>query len=148
MIPPRIILIFGSMTLLCTVSLAVKENYPFSHFPMYGDPNPERYYFWLATADGKPLPVRDLTGKSSAQLGKILRTFADKNLKDAGVRRRDDLPAEYKEAVGKELLAFLRQEATSLKKTPPEKLAIMRTDIRYQDGHTTETSSVYYSEPQ
>lgn len=146
MIPPRFILIFGCMTLLCSVSLAVKENYPFSHFPMYGDPNPERYLFWLATADGEPLPVRNYTGKSSAQLGKILRTYADKKLKEAGVRRRDDLPAEYKETVGKELLIFLRQEAASLKQTLPDKLAIMRTDIRYEDGHTTETASVYYSE--
>ncbi len=146
MIPPRVLLIFGCMAVFCTVSLAVKENYPFSHFPMYGDPNPERYYFWLATAEGEPLAVRNLTGKSSAQLGKMLRTYADRRLKEAGVKRRDDLPPEQKQAVGEELVAFLRQEAAVLKKTMPERVAIMRTDIRYEDGHTTETSSVYYAE--
>lgn len=146
MIPFRVILILGCIAGFCAFSLAVKENYPFSHYPMYGDPNPERYYFWLATPDGKPLPIRDLTGKSSAQLGKILRTHADQRVKTTGVRNRDALPPEEKKAVGEGLAAFLRQEAKSLNKTLPEKIAIMRTDIRYKDGHTTETPSIYYTE--
>jgi hypothetical protein len=148
MFPPRFLIIVGSLIALCSFSLVVKENYPFSHFPMYGDPNPERYFFWLADTDGKPLPVRELTGKSSAQLGKILRTYADKRVKAADVRNRDALPPEEKRGVGEELTAFLRQEAASLKKALPPEVAIMRTDIRYHEGHTTETASVYYSEAQ
>ena len=142
----RIITIFATLAAFCTVSLALKENYPFSHFPMYGDPGNSRYYFWLATPEGEPLPIQALTGKSAAQLGKILRTKADAQAKKTGVKRRDDLPQADKQAVAADILAFLRAEAATLKQTLPPKLAIMRTDIVFKDGSAQETPSVWFKE--
>ena len=142
----RTLIIVGSLVATCAFSLVVRENYPFSHYPMYSDPNPNRYYFWLATPDQKPLPVQTLTGKTAAQLGKILRSITDKRVKALNVKHRDQLPEPERAAAAAEILSFLRQEATHLKQTLPPKLAIMRTDIAYVDGSTRETPSIWYVE--
>jgi hypothetical protein len=143
----RLTIILGSLLLTCGVSLLLKENYPFSHFPMYSDPSANRYYFWLATPDQKPLPVQTLTGKTAAQLGKILRSYTDKRVDALKLKHRDQLPDAERAAAGAEILTFLRQEAATLKQTLPPKLAIMRTDIAFVQGATRETPSVWYVEP-
>jgi hypothetical protein len=142
----RPIIILGSLALLCLVSVLVKENYPFSHFPMYGSPSERSYYYWLATAEREALPIQVLTKKTSAQLGKILRTYGDQQATESKVKHRDQLSTEDVKKVGDKILAFLRQEAASLKQTMPAKLAIMRTDIRYTDGKVSEVSAPFYTE--
>jgi len=39
---------------------------------MYGDPDPVSQYYHLTDGDGKPLPIDQLTGVRSANLGKIV----------------------------------------------------------------------------
>jgi hypothetical protein len=62
-----------ALALFVTLSLVAKENYPFSHFPMYASPTAERSYFFIADDGGNPIPVGILTGLTSAQIGKTYR---------------------------------------------------------------------------
>ena len=59
------------LTITC---LVVKENYPFTHYPMYSNFDDQTYYVWLADRDGEPIPVQKLTYH---RLGKIKKIYND-----------------------------------------------------------------------
>ncbi len=74
------------MTLLC---LVLRENYPFSHFPMFSSFSRKTYFLHLADAHGAPLKTRQF-GLSNSAMKKIFDRFRRKNLKrfaDAGKER-------------------------------------------------------------
>ena len=50
----------------------IRENYPFSHYPMYSRPNSKALGIqFLADGDGKPLPVVWHTGVSPSKVAKL-----------------------------------------------------------------------------
>jgi hypothetical protein len=55
------------LVLLC---LALRENYPFSNFPMYSSFGERSYFLYLATAQGEPIRTR-VFGLSTSTLKKI-----------------------------------------------------------------------------
>ena len=59
------------MTVLC---LALRENYPFSNFPMYSSFNNRTYYLYLTDARGNPIKTRQF-GLSSSGLKKIFDRY-------------------------------------------------------------------------
>lgn len=74
------------MTLLC---LVLRENYPFSNFPMYSSFNNRTYYLHLTDAQGKAIKTR-LFGLSSSGLKKIFDRYRRRELdrfQDAGKDR-------------------------------------------------------------
>jgi hypothetical protein len=132
--------------IVCTgVCLAVKENYPFSNYPMYGDPDPISEYYHLADGDGKPLAVRNLTSVTCPQVGKILRGRGDARGKELGMKRKNMPPAEW-EVICRLTLGELREKAKVYGNTLPEKLRIMHTTIEYKDGRVVETPRVFFAE--
>lgn len=145
MLTPKLILLIA-LPAFCALSLALKENYPFSHYPMYGDPDPVSLYYHLADGEGKPLPIETLTGKSAPKLGKILRGHAERRAKELKLNHYGKLPPEEWAPICKETLSYLRQQAEVLHQTLPAKLQIMKTEIRFQDGKVAETPKVFFSE--
>jgi len=55
------------ITVLC---LGLRENYPFSNFPMYSSFSQHTYFLYLANVAGEPIKTRQL-GLSSSALKKI-----------------------------------------------------------------------------
>jgi hypothetical protein len=127
------------------LSLALKESYPFSHFPMYGNPSDDVCYHWLADDQGKPLPVATLTGKTAPKLGKIIKSQGDKRAEELKLSRKK-LPKVEQDAIYAELLRYLRLQASTLNQTLPAKLTLMRTDVQYEDGKLQEKATAVYAE--
>lgn len=129
----------------CGFSLAVKENYPFSNYPMYGDPDPVSEYYHVADAEGKPIAVRSLTSVTCPQVGKILRKRGDDRAREFGTKRKK-LPKEEMDAICRETLADLREKARVFGNTLPEKMRIMHTTIEFKDDRIVETPEVFFAE--
>jgi hypothetical protein len=60
-------LVFLTVTLLC---LILRENYPFSNFPMYSSFSKKSFVIYLADAAGDPLPTTRF-GRATGYLQKI-----------------------------------------------------------------------------
>jgi hypothetical protein len=74
------------MTVLC---LALRENYPFSNFPMYSSFNNRTYYLYLTDAQGNAIKTRRF-GLSSSGLKKIFDRYRRQELdrfKESGSER-------------------------------------------------------------
>ena len=117
----------GGAILLC---LKTGEHYPFSHFPMYGNPGPRPVdYYFLTDSAGTPLPVQSLTGDTAPKLKKRLNTelnawgFANHQ------RVKSLIPAEVRSRIAKEVLdgfvAQSRQRGTPL----PDQVQLWRGEI-------------------
>lgn len=145
MVSHKVILV-ALVPLYCLLAEKLQENYPVSHYPMYGDPDPVSVYYHLADGEGKPLPIEKLTGKSAPKLGKILRGHAERRAAELKLRSYSKLPAEEWAPICKETLAYLRQQAGVLKHELPSKLRIMKTEIRFKNGAVDETPIVFFAE--
>ena len=60
--------------LLC---LILRENYPFSHFPMYSRMAGNTSYVYVTGANDEPIPIHTLTSIRTGKLKKIYRTQLD-----------------------------------------------------------------------
>ena len=60
--------------LVTVVCLAVKEEFPFSHFPMYQSFSDYSFNVYIADRDGNPLPVQTITSHKTSKLKKIFNT--------------------------------------------------------------------------
>ncbi len=90
------------MTLL---GLGLRENYPFSHFPMFSSFSNRTYFIHLADADGTVLRTRQF-GLSNSAMKKIFDRYRRAELKhfaDAGSERVPLAEA----AAGQSLLRYL-----------------------------------------
>ena len=144
MLTPKVILL-GGIVVFIALSLVLEENYPISHYPMYGDPDPHSQYYHLTDGEGTPLPVNQLTGVRASNLGKIYR----KRLADRAAELKvhvKRLSQADKDHVSRETLAYLRRQAEHHKHKMPDRLRIMFTTIRFVDGEVVETPEVIYSE--
>ena len=144
MLSHKVVLI-AAFAAFCSFSLAVKENFPFSNYPMYGDPDPVSEYYFLADGDGKALPIRSITGVTCPQLGKILRKRGEDRGKELGVKRRK-LPIEERDKLARITLADLRAKAEKNTRGLPQKLRIMYVKIEFKDGRIVEIPEVYFAE--
>ena len=144
MLTPKVILL-GGMLLFAVLSLVLQENYPLSHYPMYGDPDPVSQYYHLTDGDGKPLPIDQLTGVRAANLGKILRRRMSDHAKALKVDVKKLSQAE-RDHVARETVQYLRQQARHHQHALPEHVRIMFTTIRFHEGRVLEQPEVLYSE--
>ena len=134
-----------ALALFVTLSLVAKENYPFSHFPMYSSPTAERSYFFIADDSGTPIPVGVLTGLTSAQVGKTYRKKSRERaaeMKKAGNVSR----TERDQVVAMEIFQALRVRAANRGKDLPEKLQLHMAEIRFADGQIQETKRLLFAE--
>ena len=120
------------LTVLC---LTLKEQYPFSHFPMYSSFTNRTYYVYLADGADQPLPTVTTVGVSTPTLKKIYDREVRRALRDWQVRRQE-LTAEQKQQIGGPILERLRSSATAQQvgEAFPEVLRLYQVDIELTGG--------------
>ena len=90
---------------MTVLGLGLRENYPFSHFPMFSSFSNRTYFIHLADGDGTALRTRQL-GLSNSAMKKIFdryRRVESKHFADAGSERVPLAEA----AAGRSLLRYL-----------------------------------------
>lgn len=102
------------LTLVLIVVLWIaKENYPFSHFPMYSNFTDYDYVVYVADQNGDPLPLEYVSlGTRTARLKKQYNTFINdirKTIKnqDGSTPRKQDLSVEQRRPAGEKALGWL-----------------------------------------
>lgn len=127
----------GALLIYTVLSLCLKENFPFSNYPMYSNPSSERPYYTIADGAGQPIPVQKLTGITCPKIGKIFRKKADELSKKQKVKAKD-LPQESIQKISDEMFAQLRHEAKGKNQILPEQLQLIKSYISYRDGKVVE----------
>jgi hypothetical protein len=135
------------LALYCLVSLALKENYPISHYPMYANPSADRSYYIVAdAATGKPLPIATVSGITCPKIGKIWRDKVAALTKKNHMSK-NDLNPEQKQQIGQAIFDELRIHAKDNKRTGlPDRLQLQRVDILYRDGVMSEVPTTLATE--
>lgn len=128
------------------LSIWVEDFFPLSHFPMYSDPNDSENYFYVATLDDrgdpKPLPVNDLTGVTAPKVKKMYKSWAKTHAEKLG-KSDTKLTKEERAEVGRNLLAYLREQAAERKKEIPGAAALVEVWIVYdEEKGFTETPEI------
>ncbi len=109
-------LLFG----LVAFCLKVRENYPFSNFPMYGNPRADDVdYYFLTDAEGNPLSTGDYAGMSAPQIKKRINKQLDAERIRLKVKKLRDLPEGTLEIVATNVLEKMREDAANPKVQPP-----------------------------
>ena len=76
---------------LVVVAVAIpqwtREQYPFSHFPMYSSFGGEATYLYLTDADDQTLPTLPYVGLTAAKVNKTWNFELKKKCKERGERR-------------------------------------------------------------
>ncbi|WP_050031249.1 hypothetical protein [Verrucomicrobium sp. BvORR034] len=138
--------------LLVFVVLAqiVRDNYPFSHYPMYCNPTSRPLPFqYLADRNQQPLPVVWHTGVTPSRVGKKFgyhkSQLIEEDIKQAKKENRDPRPeSDFKPEAGHDVLVFLRKQ--SLLRKPhrhlPEDVLLMEVTLSFADDGFHENHKV------
>jgi len=142
---------FFCLPLLVAGSLLLEDDaYPFSHFPMYSDPDESENYLYLAKpdsdGDGEPdaLPVRTLTGLTAPKIKKMYKRYLKDYAVDIG-KKDTDLSDEERAKIGREILAYYREQGIARNSEMPEELMLFEVWIEYDEagkGGFTETTTL------
>jgi hypothetical protein len=135
-----------ALAVYCLISLVLKENYPFTHYPMYSNPSAERSYYVLADAvSHAPLPVAELTNITCPKIGKIWRTKASERA-SREKKGKGEFGAEDNQAIGLAIFAQLRGYAKEKGRELPPRLELSRMNISYTGGRIVETPELLAKE--
>jgi hypothetical protein len=134
-----------TLAIFVAVSLIVKENYPFSHFPMYASPTAPRSYYMITDAEGRPLPIATLTGVTLPKIGKM--HWKKSQEREAMARKSGEAdPAGQEKEIGREICEMLRRQASRRGQTLPPSVQLYRVEIQYDDGKIKETKRLLFAE--
>jgi hypothetical protein len=119
------------------LSLKTGEHYPFSHFPMYGNPNPKPVdYYFLTDAAGNPLPVANLTGDTAPKLKKRLNTELNEWGFANNTRVKSQIPADVRDRITKEILDATVAQSKHRGTPLPDRVQLWRGEIHVgEDGY-------------
>ncbi len=124
-------------------SVIVKEQYPFSHFPMYSGFEDKTWYLYFETADGEPLQAKRVFKNTVARCKKRYGSLTKNYMEEHDKRHEELTPADH-EAIGGQLIEELKRKAPAKVKKKPEfaavfdgEVTLVRVEIRYQDGEFT-----------
>jgi len=137
------------------VCFAVRENFPFSHFPMYSSFSDYSYYVYIADARDEPVPIQSLSGHKTSALKKIYDgQLADERarLEEAGVtvdgfRFMTDV---QRRPAGEYTLRWIYDNAKRERKAELDALRPLRlyqVHLRYEDGETVEEKALIAEVP-
>ena len=131
------------------VSMVLKENYPFSHFPMYSKPTARPLsYSYIADGTGRggalgePVPLLYYTGLTPSALHKSLGHYKGRYEKDESLSKE-----EIASRAGADVLEYVRErnaprQKWGSKRFLPETIQYVRVRISYGDGTFIETPEV------
>lgn len=134
---------------LLIANMALRDNYPFSHYPMYASFSDHTYYVYVAGKDDKPLALQKVTdGIRTSKLKKPYNTDLDKKRKELGKRTRH-LSAEERREAGEQALAQIYRNCNPVARERLEKLAPIRlyhVDIYMEKGRVDERPPQFIAE--
>jgi hypothetical protein len=128
---------FCIVLVLCAV---VKDNFPFSHFPMYDQFPDHTFYIFVKDGEGQPIPLEAVTGTRTANFKKPYDKELNKIRKKLGKRKRE-LTAAEREPAGRRALENLYKRAPEPVKRRLEALSplqLYHADILMVEGDITE----------
>lgn len=96
---------FRCLAVMVLLGLILRENYPFSHFPMYSSFSRRTYFIYLSNLAGEPRRTRDLS-LSSSGLKKIFDRYRREELLRFANDGEQRVPLAEK-AAGEDLLHYL-----------------------------------------
>ena len=135
---------------LLIANMAMRDNYPFSHYPMYASFSDHTYYVFVAGKDDQPLPLEDVTnGIRTGKLKKPYNSDIGKKRKQLGKRRTRDLTAEERREAGKRALAQVYRNCSPTAKARLEKLApikLFHVDIYMKESTVDERPPEFIAE--
>ena len=129
---------FKPMLVITAACLLIREQYPFSNFPMYSSFSDSTYYVYLADGSDQPLSTYHAIGVSTATLKKKYESA-----RRAELRRRRisgaQMTDEQRQALGSGILAELRASpgARASSVPLPEVLRLYEVRVRLADGQLT-----------
>ncbi len=122
--------------LLVILSYQIKEFYPFTHIPMYSDPEARAPYMFLADTDGKPIGVRAQCGVTNPKMRKMYHGRMKQYCREYGFDP-DNVPPEVEQKIAREVLAFLRDKALKRNRPLPDTIRLMNAVVvPAEDGFT------------
>jgi hypothetical protein len=133
---------------IAALCLGLKENFPFTHYPMYSDFSDETYYVWLAGASGDPIASQTLTGLRLGRIKKVynkglLAARASIGRETGETPRKRDLTLEQKHAAAVATLDWIYQSSpeaaqATLREASP--LRLYQVDITIRDDRVVEST--------
>lgn len=116
----------------CLFSLIIKEQYPFSHYPMYSGWSHRTHYFYIADEDG-PIKAKQVFKVSVPRTKKLYGGILG-DLKDEQKKSYDEMTSADHQEAGRRLLEQLRQNAPANRRKKfgdimDRDLTLMRVEI-------------------
>lgn len=123
------------LLILTAACLILREQYPFSHFPMYSSFGKSTYYIYLADGAGQPLGTNPTAGMSTPTLKKVFDSELRKERRELE-RRQERVGPQSRVEAAKRLLARVKSAAVArgTAATLPPVLRLYQVDIRLADG--------------
>jgi hypothetical protein len=97
---------FLSVVVLALMFQAIKEFYPFSHYPMYSVLTPTVEFYYLTNAQGKVVPQKTYFGFSTSWTRKMLNTRLSEL---SGGDNVDNASPEEMTLAGQKILGYLSE---------------------------------------
>ena len=138
----------GQFVLFITFLYQVKENYPFTHIPMYSDPEARAPYLFLEAGDGQALGVKSHGGITNPKMRKMYNKRLDEYCKEHGFDKNAP-PQEAVDKIAGEVIAFLRKHSVKRKNPLPETVRLMHVLIEpapAPDGFKETTTLLHQDE--
>ena len=133
-------------TTLAVVAICfiVRENFPFSHFPMYSSFDKYSYYIHIADKDGKPLPIFTLSGHRTSSLKKIYnselkRTRERLEADGVEIKGLQFMTPDQRQPAGQHVLDWILNNTKEHLRPGLEEhrpLQVFHTHLRAKDGET------------
>ena len=135
--------------ILLIANMALRDNYPFSHYPMYASFTDHTFYVFVTGKDDQPLALETVTG--GIRTGKLKKPYdrdLDKKRRELGKRKRN-LTAEQRREAGEQALAQVYRNCTPPAKARLEKQApikLYHVDIYMHEGKVDERPPQFIAE--
>ena len=134
--------------LVIAVCFVVRENFPFSHFPMYSSFSDYSYYIYFTDGKGEPVPILDLSGHKTSGLKKIYDKRLEKDrekMEKEGVAIEGFrfMTREQREPAAKYTLQWIYDNTKENRKAAlgaRRPLRLHHMHLRYEAGKTVEES--------
>lgn len=128
--------------LVIALCLILKENYPFSNFPMYSSFSDHTFFVYVSDADDQPIAIEVLTAIRTGRLKKVYDSQLRSVAKKLGKRKRE-LSVEERHDIGLETLRWFFSSSRDEVKPYLKKYQVLKlyhVDITIDEGEVSEHS--------
>jgi hypothetical protein len=121
----------------------VKEFYPFTHVPMYSDPEAGAPYLYLCDGEGNALGVKSHAGITNPKMRKMYRSRMGSYCEEHGFDKAHP-PEEAVDEIGGQVVTFLRKHAIGRNNPLPDTVRLMHVLIEPAPDGFKETENLLY----